>query len=81
MKNLLIILFILFCVSGARSQSFLFEDAAVPTGWVAMNGTLTLSTEHIKEGAQSLCWETSGNSLMNVTFSSFISSTGNSAFM
>lgn len=81
MKNHLIILFIFFCVFGARSQSFLFEDAAVPTGWVATNGTLAVSAEHFKEGAQSLCWETAGNSVLNVTFTSFIASTGNSAFM
>lgn len=81
MKNYLIILFLFFCVSIAQSQNFLFEDTTVPTGWVATNGTLTLSTEHFKEGAQSLCWETTGSSVINVSFTSFIASTGNSAFM
>jgi chondroitin-sulfate-ABC endolyase/exolyase len=81
MKNCIIILFIFFCVSGVQSQSFLFEDTTVPAGWVATNGALTLSTEHFKEGAQSLCWEATGSSVINVSFSSFIASTGNSAFM
>ena len=81
MKNCFIILFVFFCVSGAQSQSFMFEDATVPTAWVAANGTLTLSTNHFKEGTRSLCWETAGNSVINVSFTSFIASTGNSAFM
>jgi len=81
MKNYLILFFVSFCVSGVQSQSFLFEDTTVPAGWVATNGTLTLSTEHFKEGSQSLCWETAGNSVMNVSFTGFIASTGNSAFM
>lgn len=81
MKICIIILLTFFCALGAQSQSFLFEDTTTPAGWVATNGTLTLSTSHFKEGTQSLCWETAGKSVMNVTFTSFIASTGNSTFM
>lgn len=81
MKKLFIILFVSFFVTNLRSQSFTFEDASVPAGWVATTGALTLSAEHYKEGVQSLCWETAGSSIINVSFTGFTASTGNSAFM
>ena len=81
MKNLFFIFFVILNVVGVRSQSFLFESANVPATWVATNGTLTTSAEHYKEGAQSLCWETSGKSVITVSVTSFIAGTGNSAFM
>ncbi len=81
MKNFFILLFAMLSVASAQGQSFLFEDTTVSSTWVASNGKLSLSTEHFKEGTQSLCWETAGNSVLNVSFSSFNASTGNSAFM
>lgn len=81
MKNLFVIFFVILNVLGVQSQSFLFEATSAPAAWVATNGTLAPSAEHFKEGTQSLCWETSGKSVINISFTSFIASTGNSAFM
>ena len=58
----------------------MFEDATIPNTWVATNGALTLSTEHYKQGVQSLCWETTGTSVINVSFTAFTAGTSNSAF-
>lgn len=82
MKKIFSGIFLAFLlVQFAQGQSFTFETASVPSDWVASNGTLSLSTEHYKDGVQSLCWETSGKSVLNVSFTSFIAGTGNSAFM
>jgi chondroitin-sulfate-ABC endolyase/exolyase len=65
-----------------NAQTFTFEDAALPSGWNALNGSsLSLSTEHYKEGNQSLCWESNGVASLTVTFTAFTASSGNSAFM
>lgn len=81
MKTFYILLFAILGVVSAQSQSFLFEDSTVPTAWATSNGTLSLSTEHFKEGTQSLCWETAGSSVLNVSFTSFTANNANSAFM
>lgn len=83
MKLKLNILFLLFgAITLVKAQTFTFEEATVPSGWsVVSGGSLSLSTDHYKEGAQSLCWEVQGTSVLTVTFTSFIASTGNAAFM
>ncbi len=63
------------------AQTFTFEQETVPTEWSAANGTLSLSSKHWKEGARSLCWTTSGTSVVTVTIPSFTASSGNSAFL
>ncbi len=70
-----------FVVSFAlNAQSFSFEASAI--SWVS-SGTATvgLSTEHYKEGVQSLCWTTTGTSVMTVSFTTFTAGTTNSAYM
>ncbi len=84
MKNKFYILFLLSALltMNIQAQTFAFEESTVPAGWtVQQNGTLALSTEHYKEGVQSLCWETTGTASLTVSFTGFIASTGNSAFL
>lgn len=83
MKLKLNIFFVLFgAITLVKAQTFTFEEATVPSGWsVVSGGNLSLSTDHYKEGAQSLCWEVQGTSVLTVTFTGFIASSGNSAFM
>jgi hypothetical protein len=81
-KIQLIFLMILFFVTNSNSQSFSFEDSLVSSEWTATNGSLiSLSTDHYKEGTQSLCWETTGTATLTVSFTGFIASSGNSAYL
>lgn len=82
MKNIYIALLLLLLSSfyNLKAQSFTFEASTVPAEWTSLNGSLSLSKEHYKDGIQSLCWETSGKSVLEFTFPEF--STGsNSAYM
>lgn len=66
----------------AEAQTFTFEDSGVPTQWASSStGSLSLSTEHYKEGVQSLCWTATGVTTLTATFTSFIAGTGNSAYL
>ena len=81
MRKIIFILF-LFAAAGTFAQSFSFEDATVPAQWTtSASGNLSISTEHYKEGVQSLCWTTTGTATLTSTFTSFIASTGNSAYL
>ncbi|GAB1415071.1 chondroitinase family polysaccharide lyase [Paludibacter sp.] len=81
-SRILLFLLSLVTVFFVNAQTFNFEGGSVPTEWnVIQGGTLSISSEHYKEGAQSLCWEVNGNSILTVTFPSFTASTGNSAFL
>lgn len=82
LKRLMIFSLMCVVVFSLNAQTFSFEDASVPAGWNASNSSsLTLSTEHYKEGAQSLCWESNGTASLTVTFTSFTASSGNSAYL
>jgi chondroitin-sulfate-ABC endolyase/exolyase len=82
MKKLFLLLFIISCAGVAKSQNFAFEEPDAPAEWMANSREeLSISTEHYKEGVQSLCWSTSGVSVLNVSFPNFIAGTGNSAYM
>ncbi|MDD4199084.1 MAG: chondroitinase family polysaccharide lyase [Paludibacter sp.] len=77
-----LLLFAIILVLPLSAQTFNFEDASVPSDWsVSGEGTLSLSTEHYKEGNTSLCWETNGTGALTVSFPSFTASTGNSALL
>lgn len=81
MKKLLPI-FMLLATLGVSAQSFNFEDATVPTQWTSSaSGALSLNTAHYKEGVQSLCWTVTGQATLTSTFTGFIASTGNSAYL
>lgn len=72
----------LFVALNTFAQSFNFEEPAVPTQWTSTaSGSLSLSTEHYKDGVQSLCWTTNGSATLTSTFTGFIASTGNSAYL
>ncbi|MDD2283813.1 MAG: polysaccharide lyase family 8 super-sandwich domain-containing protein [Paludibacter sp.] len=74
MKNVISILILLFSLSSltAQSTSFIFEDTHVPADWQTQQGQLTLTTNHYKEGTQSLCWETvPGESVLTVSTQTF----------
>ena len=60
-------------ITASSQHSFTFEDETVPSQWVAEQGTLTLSTEHMTEGTQSLCWEVPAGqkASMLINFTSF----------
>jgi chondroitin-sulfate-ABC endolyase/exolyase len=73
--------FAFFLQFNINAQTFNFEDTAVPSGWSATQGSLSISTEHYKEGNSSLCWETNESAMLTVTFPSFTASTGNAAFL
>jgi hypothetical protein len=81
MKGIIYIFISLFCLQNIQSQSFLFEEDTVSAAWVASHGSLSLSTEHYKQGGQSLCWETAGTSVVDISFTAFTAGTGNSAFL
>lgn len=73
---------LVFLLFKLNAQTFNFEETTVPSGWTAVSGgSLSLSTEHYKEGVQSLCWETNGKAVLTFTFSAFTASTGNSALL
>jgi chondroitin-sulfate-ABC endolyase/exolyase len=81
-RTLNIILIALITAISLSAQSFNFEETEVPTSWTAIGGgTLQLSTQHYKEGSQSLSWETTGASVVTVQFPAFTASTGNSAYL
>ncbi|MFV0392053.1 MAG: polysaccharide lyase family 8 super-sandwich domain-containing protein [Paludibacteraceae bacterium] len=81
-RNTLFLLVVLTRFTTLEAQTFNFEESAVPAGWNVVNaGSLSLSTEHYKDGVQSLCWETTGTSFLTITFPSFTASTGNSAYL
>lgn len=80
MKYFIFIVSLLVVSLALNAQSFGFESSAaswVPTG----TATVGLSTEHYKEGVQSLCWTTTGTSVMTVSFTAFTAGTTNSAYM
>lgn len=80
-KQLTIFISILFSTL-SFSQNFTFESASDLTSWASSGtGSLSLNTEHYKEGAQSLCWTATGSTVLTVTFTSFSASSGNSAYM
>jgi len=71
----------LFFYPSVKGQNYTFEDTTVPSAWTATQGTLSLSGEHYKDGSQSLCWQTSGISVLEVAPSSFVANTSNSAYL
>lgn len=83
MKKIYFIALTLFLTLNSQAQSFNFEDTTVPAEWIITSGagTLTLNKEHYKEGMHSLNWTTTGTTVLNISFTSFIASTGNSAYM
>ncbi|HPT43161.1 MAG TPA: chondroitinase family polysaccharide lyase [Paludibacteraceae bacterium] len=76
-RNVIFILFITLTtfVSG---QNYSFEEPETPTDWIASGGdVLSVTTEHFKDGNQSLCWITNGNNSLRVNFVSFLTNTSN----
>lgn len=81
-KTLTILLLAIIPLFPLIAQTFNFEATDVPSGWSVTGGSsLSISTEHFKEGSRSLCWETNESAMLTVTFPSFTASTGNSAFL
>ena len=75
MKKYLFLFFVCFIWSSISAQTaFDFEANALPTQWKAGNGKLSLTSEHYKEGAASLCWTTKGKSVLEVVPSKFVTS-------
>lgn len=72
-KSLIVFLlaFIPYCLIAQNKTSFTFEEATVPTDWVAQTGSLSISKNHYKEGVQSLCWQTQGESILEVSTRQF----------
>jgi hypothetical protein len=81
MKRLNFILVNLFTIQLLVAQSFDFESTSIPNGWSAVNGSLSLSTDHFKQGSQSLKWVTTGVSTINISFSAYTIDNTNSGFM
>ncbi|MDR1809479.1 MAG: hypothetical protein LBR34_03630, partial [Prevotella sp.] len=83
MNRIFVILFIFYCFAcSVQGQNYGFEESSVPAEWTAQQGSLSLSSEHYKQGSQSLCWETTGTSRIIVSLSaSFTATSSNSAFM
>lgn len=77
-KTGIISLFVYSSLFTASAQySFSFEDAAVPSQWVAEQGVLSQSTEHATDGSKSLCWEVPAGqkASLSVKFTQFRTST------
>ncbi len=82
MKKQLIIFISILISTLSFGQSFTFESASDLTSWISSGtGSLSLNTEHYKEGTQSLCWSATGSTVLTVTFTSFSANSGNSAYM
>jgi chondroitin-sulfate-ABC endolyase/exolyase len=79
-KNFLVIFF-LFAAQLCVAQTFNFETSTHSDSWVADKGTLSVSTDHFKDGEKSLKWETSGASVLTVTFNGFSTTNTNSAVL
>ena len=78
--GIILVLAILGCFTQVSAQNYTFEGSM--SDWTAQKGTLSLSSEHYKQGLQSLCWTTTGESQLIVAgFASFNTSTANSAYM
>lgn len=72
MKKHLVLFLICFIWTSIFAQTaFDFEASALPSQWKAENGKLSLTGEHYKEGATSLCWTTKGKSILEITPSKF----------
>ncbi len=69
-------------MTASAQYAFTFEEATVPSKWVAEQGNLSLSTEHATEGTQSLCWEVPAaqKASLLVDFTSFKTGTYASIF-
>ena len=80
MKKPIFLLFMQLLFLSLNAQTFNFESTTVPSGWAAGKGTVTVSSEHCKEGGKSLKWKTSGTSVLNVTFTGFTADATNSSF-
>jgi hypothetical protein len=64
------------------AQSFSFDlSGQPPSEWSATNGSLSVSGLHYKDGSQSLCWQTAGQSNLTVSFTSFTTGSSNSAYL
>ncbi len=78
-KHLLLILFLTWA-NLSFAQNYSFEEPDMPTDWTASGSdALSVSAEHYKDGGQSLCWTTNGNTSLTVTFPVFLTSTFNGA--
>ena len=75
--NTIIIASLVSIVSYA--YTFTFEDSAVPIGVLISGGSVSLSTEHYKEGVQSLCWEAQGASTLTMSGFDAIAVSANNA--
>lgn len=65
-----------------RAQTYNFESATVPVDWTSGTGaSLSVTSDHFKEGIRSLYWESTGKSSLTVNFTTFTASTGNSTYM
>lgn len=82
MKKTYFVLILFLLALGVNAQILTFEETTPPSECVASGtGVLSVNAEHYKEGAQSMCWTTTGTSVLNMTFPNFVASTGNSAFL
>lgn len=79
MKYIMLLLAFVW-VNAVSAQNFFFEEQAVPSSWVATQGTLSTSNEHYKEGSRSLKWDATSSSIINISFPQFTASTSNAAF-
>lgn len=64
------------------TYKFAFEDAEVPSQWMAEQGTLSLNNEHATGGNNSLCWEVpaSQSASLLVNFTVFQTATSAAVF-
>ena len=82
MGKIYYIILLLLLTLSCQAQNFTFEDTVVPTECVSSGtGVLSVNAEHYKEGVQSLCWTTTGISVLTMSFPSFTANTGNSGYM
>lgn len=65
------------------AQIYNFEEATVPTGWSFGNeaDAYYVTSDHYKEGNQSLCWEVSKPATIKVNFPANITVSSGAAFM
>ena len=68
-------------VLAQAAYTYTFEETTVPAGITANAGTVSLSTEHYKQGQQSLQWNVSGQAQLTMTGFSNVNVTTSNALV
>ena len=77
MKKTAFVLLALLSLFQLDAQTAFTFETTVPAQWNKGKGTLSIHTEHYKEGQKSLRWQTTGQSVIKITPTTFTTSNTN----